>query len=262
MMKTPPVSPFVITGATNAPAPVAPSGAAQSGPALASPQPSGQTLQLSPLQERIAATTLHDDQSRIALLQMADDATHGLSAILSQMKGLVTQIGDASLNTATRSLAQQQFNGLANRLNDVTAHARHAAGGSDTTQLGSAIAVMASALTAVTANYSSSIIADSANAAVGDDAVYITALSEALNSVSVVRMMLLASAQNLSQPDPAAPTMSLAISTDDLNEGVGYVSQGVNIGIDQALTEAGSGVLKDASTISAFVTFLLQGGAT
>jgi len=261
-----PVSPVVIAGATNVPAPGATGGSAEPLLATISPTPAEQTLQLSPLQGRIAATTLRDDQSRVSLLQMADDATQSLTTILNQMKDLVAQIGDASLDEATRSLAQQQFNSLAHQLNAIAHHAAHAAGGEgDATKLGNAIATMADALIAVTSSSNTSapgIPPNSSDAPLGGDAVYITALSEALDSVSVVRVMILAAAQSLSHPEFNAANMNLETGPGDVSRSIDYLSQGVNMGIDQALMQAGGGVLKDAPTISALVTFLLQSSTT
>jgi len=261
-MLSQPVPPALAVGGASSPLSMVTPSVAEPAQATTAPASEVQAPLLSPLQNRAAATTLRDHQSQISLLQMADDATQNLAEILQQMKDLVAQIGSASLDATTRSLAQQQFNSLASRIDGMTSRAQHLASGDNATELASTTAAMASALSAVTASYSG-IQGGAANASVdllpGNAAVYIDALSVALDSVSVVRTMILASAQSLIRPElNALPTNMDASSVSDPTADVDSISQAVNINIYQALEQAGSGILKDGATISALVAFLLQ----
>ncbi|MBV8634204.1 MAG: hypothetical protein JO002_06915 [Burkholderiaceae bacterium] len=255
-----PAAPSATAVTKTGPLSTAQSNAQTSLPAAHSGARTTQIPQLSPPREKIASISFRDDQSRGALLQTAEDATRSFAQVLDQMKDLVGEIDNASLDADRRVLAQRRFNDLANRLNAKTAPVRQAAIGGDASRLGIAMGAMARVMSAVTASSSALPVSasnDRGKPVQGSGAADVGALSEALNAVAAVRTMILTAAHKRDQA---------AFGSSDVrgDAGVGgspnsgEVSQDVNRNGGQALQEAQDGIFKDWSTIFPLVACWLQ----
>jgi len=217
-------------------------------PAPASGKPPA-TAPLLRLQNYNAVVALKDSQSNLSKLQSLNDLTLKIDNLLQAQR---SGTGDksstqAQLKELTAQLHQlasdNSFSGSA-PLDSALTNMEDALG-----SLGSGFADTVSPITTLGTNAAH----DSVSASTPED------LSAALESVSKVRLEIDASAGDvyLSMLQNAAGNFGGAIS-DKLIGDIDTASGSVNFNIEQTILQAGNDVLRDRSTISALVTFLLQ----
>ncbi len=220
---------------------------------------------------------LKASQSKLSMLQSLSDKVLGIEDLLHQIKGAVEKGAvDASQvqagrtgqfsRDATLNQVVAQLKGFIASGNSVSLSSQGVANSQESawsSTLDHALVQMEDALENLGSTFADSVSPMStlnANSSVDStSSSNVDGLSAALQSVSEARSAIDASAGSLYQISlaNAANHWGDAISSK-LIENIDSASGSLNFNIEQTLLQAGNDVLRDRSTISALVTYLLQ----
>ncbi|RFP10932.1 hypothetical protein D0T25_31870 [Duganella sp. BJB488] len=186
---------------------------------------------------------LKDSQSKVAKLQILSDKMLGVEGALRQIEG------DTDAPQAKQFVAEMKSLIGNDKTSILSSHS------SWTSALDNALVQMEGALENLGASFADSVSPMSTlnpnSAAGGTDSSNADDLSAALQSVTEARSVIDASAVSLFQS-------SLDTMANKLIENIDNASGSLDFNIEQTLLQAGNDALRDRSTISALVSYLLQ----
>jgi flagellin len=235
-------------------------------------------------QSRGMAVAQRNAQNGISQLQVAEGALGEVSNLLLRMKDLATDSANGSVSDDDRTAMQKEYDALGDELNNIVTNTsfggealltsstgKFAAAGGVDYQIGAASAetmtvdvatdmgTMATDLTAVTVNFATAGTGGAEISTQADANTIIDEIQTAIDSVGAVRSGIGAAANRL---DHVYNNLGTMIQGTDAAKGrivdVDYAAESANMTSKQILMQAGSAMLKQASSMNQMIASLVQ----